>query len=273
MSLSRHLVRSVAEPSFPQTVLWIGSRRHREFVQPYGIAESLAGQIAYRATIHQAIARPATQVERIVIARPDSSRPSESEMDKLQDQFPTAQVIELTGVCCAADPPSVRLSPKRLVPWHRATQFMTEWLASNSTLSDATEESRQRRPSIAILTASYIDAEGLLQIADESNAIGIWCRSADSLVARNIDVFWWDDSVTGDRSTQRWDDLLSRVDDAASEDVTHVWLTGRPNHTQIMSARSAGVDHVISKPMRVDSLVATLGNAERVTKQSIARAA
>lgn len=276
MNLSHPPVRFPATSKHPETLLWIGSRRHREFIHPYGVAESMTGQIAHRRNLREAMDRPASHVDHIVIARPDSNRPSESEINELRDQFPTAQLVELTGVCCAAEPPLVRLAPKQLVPWHRASSFLQRWLAPKTIQDESTVRSDRvsaNRPAIAVLTASFVDAEGLMQIAEASGAIAVWCRSADALVARNMDVFWWDDSVAGNPTTKQWESLLGLVDHAASDDVTHVWLTGGPNHSQIMAARSAGVDHVLSKPSHVDALVATLGHARDLQNDAAMKAA
>jgi len=260
--------------SAPETLLWIGPRRHGDFVELFRQAESLVPQIAYRSSLFAALDRPATRVDRVLIARVDSCGPLPDDEEKLRRLYPQADIVTVTGSLCTARP-ATRLHEStgntslRRVAWHQAGPFLRGWLANRTVAggrertSDAQRTAAAAGPraaSIAVFASRYSDAEALLDLADADGAAAFWCRSPAQLTARNIDLFWWDDSVTEDSGATTWNDRFAQVAAAASAVARHVWLVGLPSHARIVAATAAGVDEVISKPLAIDAILSTIGS-------------
>src|SRR6056297_622061 len=177
--------------SAPETLLWIGPRRHGDFVELFRQAESLVPQIAYRSSLFAALDRPATRVDRVLIARVDSCGPLPDNEEKLRRLYPQADIVTVTGSLCTARP-ATRLHEStgntslRRVAWHQAGPFLRGWLANRTVAggrertSDAQRTAAAAGPraaSIAVFASRYSDAEALLDLADADGAAAFWCRS------------------------------------------------------------------------------------------------
>jgi len=236
----------------PETWLWIGPRDSEQWNAAYQKAESTAGQIAFRANIEEALMRSCAPADRIIIAKQDSAEIATDRMQALRDAHPAAEFIRVTGVCCAADPAEVRLDPNGMVPWHQAVDRMVgPSNAATEESSDATDLPK----SVGIIASQLVDAEILLDIAGSVGVTAFWFRSAQECTARNVDAFWWDDSVLNHSRPGDWTTSLESIRTLARPHAKHTWLVGLPNPKDIRLAKEAGMNHVLSKPVHVPALL------------------
>ncbi len=250
-----------------RTLMWIGPRDSSEFRECYALAESSSLQIAYRYSIRDALERPASTVDRIVIARRDRGAFDWNQAIQLIRHSVGAEgVILLSSLCegvrhaerfaiaAAVDAMSTPLVPiVNAAAWR---DVVPAWL-SGAGLSGAGQETPPQRPAskmtVAVLASCLSAAEPLLDLASIDGATAVWLRSAESQRIRNIDRVIWDDSVAPSGTKAEWQIRMASVDTVAN--ASHAWIATCPRVHQAREAEAAGVELVLSKPHSIDGLV------------------
>jgi hypothetical protein len=146
------------------------------------------------------------------------------------------------------------------VPWHRWDQVLPKWLRGARD-SDPVPQSDGEATSVAVVASSFSVAEAYLDLAASHSVTAVWCHSADSMRIRNIGAVWWDDSIAIAAIPKIWNQRVRRFDSDGRR-VRHTWIANAVTRDQLESARSGGIDHVISKPFCITSLLRTLGERE-----------
>ena len=239
------------------TFLWIGDRDSRESNEVYRYCESVAPQIAYRADMDEAISRPASDVTHLLVHCDDTSIVSQSQRDRLAASYPNAVRVEMFGSIWEGGVHRGQ-SPCGTQPfyWHRWNQVLPRLLERDG--AGETTAKRTANRSVLIIAATFSDADPLMDLASSADAVSVWCRSPQSMKARNFGVVWWDDSVARSVSQHQWRRRIASAERRSSIRPQHVWLAGAPRLQHYHEARNAGIDVVLSKPYRIDSLVSTL---------------
>ena len=226
-----------------QTVLWVGPRQHAEFCDALGQCESRAAQIALRSSIDNALRRPATDVDLIVVAKNDRSPESNDQITQLCKLVDCQNVILLCGSLMRPYKANSVLQP---LSWHQWNQRFPANSSSNI---------GPKNPSVAIVSSNYATADALMGIACDGGATAVWLRRYPTSTARNLDVVWWDDSVA---LTNSWEKRIRSFQRTDHRSVRHVWITGGIQFHERESAIASGVDLVISKPFNITALESSL---------------
>lgn len=240
------------------TLMWIGSRDTVELQPIFQYCEEQVSQIAVRRDLRDARQRRADNVRCILLARHDRSIVDYAAIEKLMAQHPYARALELLGSLVNQREPGKPGIPK--VPWHAWNQMSN--LLSQCGVDEPTPH--QAALSVAVVADSLSTAEPLMDLAVSTGAAAIWCRHPRTPAARNFDVVWWDDSVATATKETLWKQRLLQQGVSAAQ--THVWMTNYPLPHHLSDAQRAGISTVLSKPLNIDRLLATIGaNAKRPT--------
>jgi hypothetical protein len=243
------------------TLMWVGPRDTAELRPIFEFCEENVSQIAVRRDLTDARRRSADNVRCIVLARHDRSRIDYAVLEKLSAQHPYADTVELIGPLCAGQTPLPTAGIAR-IDWHRWNQSIPGLLFS----CGVTESNcLAQADSVAVVAATMSDADPLMDLAAGLGAATVWCRRPGAMLARNFGAVWWDDSVATPASETEWRRRIESVNRNAVVGVeqTNVWMTNHPQANQIAAAERAGVDVVLSKPLKIDSLLATIGVHDR----------
>ncbi len=239
------------------TLLWVGPRETAEFRPIFDFCVESTAQVAWRNSIEDALRRPADQVRSVLLVTADRSSIDPVVVDRLVSQHEQANAIQLFGPLCVCDRSNNAAFPQAY--WYQWNQCFEELLAPCG-LSTSIETPATSAKSVAVIADTAGTAEPLLDVATSCAATVIWCRRPSMFGARNFDVVWWDDSVAQPACTLQWRRRIAAVHSAATQ--THVWLTNIPQTESVRAARQAGVDVVLSKPTRIESLMATMGTGQ-----------
>lgn len=232
------------------TLVWVGDASVPEFESAFRDCVALAAQVAVRRDLEESIRRPAHQVCRIVLARSTREPLDEQLLASMASQYRDASLIELVGPSCEGDRYHLPVASKR-VAWHRWRQVLRSWLgdsAGNEACSPPTARS------VAVITSCYAAAQAYLDLADSVCVTACWCDGTDSMRVRNFDAVWWDDSVVGPADVATWRQRLAPFA-SPPRPVRHAWITNGCRLGQRRAAHAAGIESVISKPFRIDSLL------------------
>ncbi len=249
------------------TVLWIGERRTMEFRQAYQYCENASSQIAHRRNLEEAILRPAQDVQRVVVARVDRESVRQPLVETLSRKHDGAQWISIEGPLCAGasrrqtECPLVNVAGATRCYSHQWQTCLPAWLQSQQETSTITDDQSSRRAvrSVGVICDQYHNAETLLDLAESWDVTSVWFPSANRLRMRNLDVLWWDDSVASAAMMNDWKLPLSREGSSPlSRAVMHVWLTHCTCPVAAVNAKRCGMSVVITKPLRIESLLSTL---------------
>ena len=82
------------------TLLWIGERDAPDFCDAYRYCEASSSQIAFRPTLDDARCRPASDVQRIVVARLDRSQLSPEGIELVSLRHANVSWLALEGPLC-----------------------------------------------------------------------------------------------------------------------------------------------------------------------------
>jgi len=242
------------------TLMWVGSRFSYETSEPYRYCESKVAQIAYRPTIEDALARPASAVSQILIYRERWQVQVDTLAAQLAAAYPQARVSEMFGSLWEGqrrEPGSAAGYPRFY--WYRWNQVLPTWISNG--LSNPDPMSRPiglPHCSVAIMAGTFAAADPLMEIATSAGAAAVWCRGNSGLTARNVTVVWWDDSVAKEAPAQIWRARIAAVAQHARVRPHQIWLTRAPRVHDYRQARGAGVDMILSKPYQIDVLTSTL---------------
>ncbi|TWU47450.1 hypothetical protein Poly51_52500 [Rubripirellula tenax] len=240
-------VQSQNIQSGPGTVLWIGERQAIDFQAAYQFCENRSSQLAWRADMPSAIERPAQNVSLTVFAQHTRQPPATELLEQLLAIYPDSTRVNLLGVLCEAitRTPMIGFDGSRH-PWHRWNQVLTDLLDKSNDPSDIR--------SVLIMSADVSAAQTLLDLADEGGATAVWSRTMDPPGIRNVDAVWWDDSIAGPATAQRWADRAAKVSSAKGH-LKQAWLVNSPRPRDLKHAQQGGVDMVLSKPHRIEPLL------------------
>ena len=252
------------------TLLWVGDPTVSEFRSAYQHCVRHAAQIALRENVLEAVRRPAAEVHRIIIAR-TSRNPFRSEaFASLSQQYPEARWIDLLGSLCEGIRQSSVVDATR-VAWHRWEQVLPGWLQdselADSLACDVDDQPSHAAGSVAVVASSFDVAQAYLDLAEFHGVTAVWCQSPDSMRVRNIEAVWWDDSTADAVTADVWRDRISKFD-SANQPVRHAWITHTAWLDQQEAAIEGGIDTIISKPYRIDSLLRTLGDCRMPSRLS-----
>ena len=232
------------------TLVWIGDRSIPEFELAFHDCVELAAQVALRHDVEALTRRPAQQVDRIVLARATREPIDEPLFKSVASQYRDARLMELVGPLCEGDRRQLPVASTR-VPWHRWNQVVASWFGGPVGNDPC---SHQRARSVAVITSCYATAQTYLDLAESASVTACWCDQIDANRVRNVDAAWWDDSVVGPADVATWRQRLTRFA-STLRPVRHAWITHGGRLDQRRAAISAGIELVISKPYRIDTLL------------------
>ncbi|TWU02654.1 hypothetical protein [Stieleria varia] len=245
------------------TLLWIGPHETAEFCDAFEFCSEHASQIAVRSDIEDALHRMPGQLGAVLIACPDdsactapSNTPQWSLLSELGWQLPIApQRFLMMGTLCAGQRPSVSESfDGQTFYWHAWNQILPFQLQRCGV--SAKSASGRTPHSLAIVSESHAAADALMEVVADSGASVVWYRNEHQNTGRNFDAVWWDDSAASSATGAMWNLRMSAM---RSPKAHHAWITSAPTAKSIQDARRGGIDWVLSKPMRIESLRALLG--------------
>lgn len=237
------------------TLMWIGDPSHREFCELFSYCSANASQLAVRESIAEAVHRRAACVDRIVLTQTTRDTSDWHLVDHVLRANSQAKLLQVSGTLCEGmRKPLVSQAGCQTICWHQWQQVIPQWLGDLSDFDDEVSSSPNR---LAIVTASYSQAEPLLDLAEATGAMATWCRQPNVPGLRNIDTVWWDDSIATPSSVATW---RRRIDTFSSIDqpVRHAWIANTPRHHQCITAVAGGVDLIVSKPHRIGGLLSML---------------
>ena len=263
--ISSATTRSVE--AVPGTLLWVGDRSLDEFVETYRFCENRVAQLALRCDLDDAIRRPAASVRRILIARGTRQPLDGSRLRELSLAYPAASVLQLLGPLCGHEITGYDRTTESLsVHWHQANQFLPRWLLACGAGSDSNVTNAR---SVAVVAATAAIAEPLMDLAASAGVVAVWCRQPDSFRLRNVDAVWWDDSVTGAMDRDAWHQrLMSLESRSANRPQRHAWLVSSPQIEHCRTAYEAGVGLILTKPARIEPLLAMLSDSDSEPEQA-----
>ncbi len=260
------------------TLMWVGARDTTELRPIFQFCQEHVSQIAVRRDLPDARRRGADHVRCILLARHDRSPVDDAMLDKLTAQHPYANTVELLGPLCTGQAPCTgqalcqgtppTKAPITRIAWHRWNQSIPGMLASCGV---AETNSLPVAHSVAVVAATMSDADPLMDVAVSNGAAAVWCRRPNAQLARNVDAVWWDDSVATPTSQTQWHHRIKSAFRNAAAAPTHVWMTNQPQADQIAAAERGGVHVVLSKPLEIKSLLATMGVNDRPALAPIVR--
>ncbi len=236
------------------TLLWVGNRQLSEFQPAFDYCARHASQIAIRSNVDDALRFAVDQVIGIILARENRTPIDQSSVDELIARSAPATAVQLIGPLCAGDRQNTLQIPR--VYWHQWHDTVRDLLTPCGRIQPPQQVDQVK--SVAVVTETYSSAEPLMDLATSASAAAVWCRRADAVRVRNFDVVWWDDSIAKPANEVEWRERLAVMRRHSRSSPSHVWLATAPHRDAVRSARAAGVDAVINKPFRVESLLATL---------------
>ncbi|NND98183.1 MAG: hypothetical protein HKN47_12720 [Pirellulaceae bacterium] len=245
------------QPQHTGTLMWIGQRDDAEFRPVFAFCESQSAQLAWRSSLHDAASRPARDVACIVITRQTRTEHSPKQLQQICDAYPDATLIQILGSLCEGERPR-NTDPfgPHTIYWYQWNQFLTSWLANCGAIQ--TTDSRSVARSVAIVAESMSSADPLMDLAASVGTAAYWCRTPSAHVARNFDVIWWDDSVARAASTAVWQRRIETITSRSNHPTHHVWMTHCPRAQDRQAALRGGIDILLNKPYRIESLLQTI---------------
>ncbi len=241
------------------TLMWIGESTSPEFSDAYQHCLAQVAQLALRRNFDDALCRPAAAVRCILVAQSTRQQLDRRCLEMLRETYPQASFLNLQGTLCEGmrgltDP---TFGPNRHY-WHRWNQILPEWLGSCGVASECSQQLSQLGcRSVAVLTSTFAAGESLMDLAESAGATAVWCRSPDKRRVRNVDAVWWDDSVVGPTSSLGWRERIAAFG-SQGRTPQHAWIVNAPRLEEQLQATRGGIDLVVSKPHRINCLVAML---------------
>lgn len=243
---------STVEPE--GTLVWIGDRSSPDFREAYSFCEQHASQVAPRASIAEALSRPALGCTRVVIAR--ATRHSTCQLEDLFLACPDSSFLELRGPLCSGEP----FQRDGSIAQHDVSQWRFVLPASFGFREPSDDSIR----SVAVVADSIDAAGSLLDLAESEGMTAVWVRRADTTIARGFDAVWWDDSVATPCNSKTWQFRVASFPTARR----NVWIANSPQKDQRAKAQEGGIDVVLAKPFLVDSLTDDLNSQSCVARRA-----
>lgn len=250
----------------PGTLMWIGERYSREFADAFAFCEASVAQLAVRSTLQDVVKRPAVAVNRIIVTQPTRSPLETFALQSAVRRYAGAELMKLQGSLCEGMRTPSEPEVDRTHYWHQWSQVLPTWLTCCGVQQTSEETSR----SVAVVAENLNQGEALLDVAAAAGVTALWCPGGKAHLVRNVDTVWWDDSVAKPANRQVWSNRIAQFQ--SSGGTNHVWITSAPRTQHIDEASHGGIHSVISKPMRIDVLMSSLGKS-RLNPASLARVA
>lgn len=222
------------------TLLWIGDRKCEAFRDAFEFCEAVSSQLAFRADVEEALARPAVAVRVIVWCRENDSRRDHPSFARLRSAYSDAVPLLLLGPLCAGQRPSpaARLDVQGCA-W-------SEWesrLPSLLTRCGLRAAPQSERREVLIASRSRSNARALAELAAAAGHHGICCRPEAMKCSTGVDEIWWDDSATG-----RAPDWRGLMRNNPHPNAKQAWITSFLTPLRRRRAIDNGVSIIIPKP-------------------------
>ena len=251
----------------PATLLWIGTTSHPEIKAAFKYCSQTTAQLAVRRGVAEAVRRPAGFVRRIIFARPTRLVPKSAIIERLVAIYPDADAIAICGQLCDGEGRTGTAWPigDRL-RFSRWGERLPQWLApcgSAANIAAAPEKIRN----LLILADRFETAQPLLLWADSVDLNAAWHRRFVPALHSRCDTILWDDSSAPAISATQW---KKRVLDSApnGKSINHIWMSLQPSNDEIEQAMRGGINHVLTKPVMIDAILAAIeSEAARALKR------
>ena len=246
---------AISAATQPGTLMWIGSRTHGEMIQAFRECEANAPQIALRATVAEAVSRPAGLVRQIIVARPDRSPADRQPLESLRAAYPEALLICLLGSGCEGERRTGQPWPGfQRVYWHQWNQHAATWLGGRVWTAAGEAAPRSDHPAMALVLADRMNAAApILDLMQSIDIAAVWLRPGQQAAVRGASIVLWDDSAAPPAPRHVWRRRLAPLDSATGQ-PRHLWLVGFPRLHDWTEACRGGIDTPISKPYEADAL-------------------
>ncbi|MFK8114688.1 MAG: hypothetical protein AB8B91_20975 [Rubripirellula sp.] len=238
----------------PQTLLWIGERTSPEFAKAYAYCESNAAQVAFRSNLKDAVLRPAMGVSNVLVTQSTRRSLDAFALMTVAEKYRDAATLKLQGSFCEGMRTSLEPAFDAVHYWHQWNQVLPPWLGGKE---DEPESGAPLVRSVAVVAQNFDSGDALLDLADTTGVTTLWCPGGNAGQVRNVDVVWWDDSVATPVSSRGWEQRISKFN--AGQNAQHVWIASAPRVDQQLQATRGGIVSVISKPLRIECLLSSLG--------------
>lgn len=229
-----------------QSLLWIGIPKCRVLADAYQTAVTLPETAATRVDLLDAISRPVSDTQLIVLCREDRHPIDHEIAEALYQSFPRVMWFDALGPL-ALGVRNRSCSSARSLPFH----CLIDEIRSNWRLHLPNEKVIASQ-SVLLLAASERDSE-LYHAAVQGTDLNFsWSMPSTPSRFLNPDIYWWDDSVAEPADRLTWEDRIVSVD--PKRKGQHLWICHSANREQEIAAISAGVTRVIRKPLLMNSL-------------------
>jgi hypothetical protein len=231
----------------PGTLLWIGPTAHPEFIDAFRFCSSSVAQLAVRKNLHQAIARPAGYVRRMIVARPTRQTPQRPIWDRFSAHYGHVPAIALCSTLCDGEGRTGTPWPaSTAVRFSRWNEVLPAWLAPCGVRAPATST----KSSVLVVTDRFEMAEPYLLWADATGVTSCWHRSFMPGLHRSFGTVLWDDSSARPAAAETWRERLN--EHPLSQ--RHLWLALQPSIEAIEQAIAGGIAAVLTKPVTTDAI-------------------
>lgn len=272
------------ESLFDGNLLWIGDNEHFQMHAAWRVCRTHCDSISFRDCLDDAVeSPPKREPTHVIVAQSNRHDRKNRAIDapvlsQLRTIYRRASLLILRSPLVA---PTVRLPPlnSALNPNHNdidwaesissqtAIDFLPHWLITNQQHdSDPASRSlptfsRSLQP-VVIVASRYsvaeplIDSLSVLCTANGGGSVLIqWQRELTARSACGFATVLWDESAAPPTTAENW-----RVRRAQADSARHVWMTAMSNWQQRQLASENGIDTVLEKPGRLESLLATLAS-------------
>lgn len=244
----------------PATLLWIGPTSHPEIKDAFKFCSQTAAQLAVRRNAAEAVRRPAGFVERIIFARPTRHVPKPAVIDRMVATYPGADSIAICGQLCDGE-------GRTGTPWplgnrlrfSRWAERLPQWLrpcASGSNAAGPSSGALKAR-NLLVIADRFDTAEPLLMWADSVGVCAAWHRRFVPALHDRYGTILWDDSAAMATSANQWATRLNASGEKGKS-ANHIWMSLQPSIDEIDQAIRGGISRVLTKPVMIDAIRATL---------------
>jgi hypothetical protein len=257
--------KHATDRSQPGTLLWIGPTSHPEVKDPFKFCSQTAAQLAVRRSAAEAVRRPAGFVKRIVFSRPTRYVPKPAVIDRLVATYPGADSIAICGQLCDGEgrtgtpSPLVDRSVSRL-RFSRWEERLRQWLqpcASGNSAAAGTSSDGLNTRNLLVIADRFDTAEPLLMWADSVGVCATWHRRFVPALHDRYGTILWDDSAARATSADQWKTRLNSQGEQG-QSANHIWMSLQPSIDEIEQAMRGGFSRVLTKPVMIDAILATL---------------
>ncbi|MCC9600044.1 hypothetical protein LOC67_05680 [Stieleria sp. JC731] len=238
------------------TLLWIGDRRSIAFQDCYAYCDANVSQLAYRRGVEDALARPASDVNAILVCRENDSAQVKVSFDALLERYPAIEPTLLLGPLCAGCRPNpIETLGGKAIWWHDWQSRLPKHLQDCGVV----EATPSQPDSIAIVTRDHAMGEALAAMVEHEPVTTLVCDPEQLVSTQNFAEYWWDDSAIKPSS-------FGQLEVHKTRNAFNVWIANQVSPLLRDRAIESGFDQVIAKPgdfggllRRVRTSTATFG--------------